>query len=132
MQIDTIADQSPELYLVEMKARYREALEGMAPMVAQFVADESVEYVLRMRYQGNLLKIWFMQKEFAEAGLKPLAEAPTPKDGWISAEAEVVSCPPIPDEYAEARANPLFSGVVQGIRALNPEIPYCTCYSKQQ
>jgi hypothetical protein len=52
-----------------------------------------------------------------------LAEAPVPKDLWISPEAEVVSYQPVPNELSEHHANLLFSGVAQGIRAPNPEIP---------
>jgi hypothetical protein len=57
------------------------------------------------------------------SGLTPLAEAPVPKDLWISSDAEVVYYPPIPNELLEHHANLLFSGVAQEVRALNPEIP---------
>jgi hypothetical protein len=55
--------------------------------------------------------------------MTPLPEAPIPKDPWISPEAEVVTYPPIQDELIEHHANLLFSGVAQGVRAPNPEIP---------
>jgi hypothetical protein len=76
-----------------------------------------------MRYQGNTLRPWFGRRDQAQSGLTPLAEAPIPKDLWISPDVQVVSAPPLPNELSERSAELLFSGVAQGVRALNPEIP---------
>jgi hypothetical protein len=65
--------------------------------------------------------VWFTPEEFAAAGLNDhLAEMPTVKDIWWSNNAEVLSYPPIPDEFAEAGPQLLFSGVLQE-RYPNPE-----------
>jgi hypothetical protein len=42
---------------------------------------------------------------------------------WLSPDPEVVTYPPIPNELTENHANLLFSGVTQGVRAPNLEIP---------
>jgi hypothetical protein len=45
-----------------------------------------------MGYQGNALKVWFALTVHVLGGLdKPLAEAPVPKDKWVSNEAAVLS-----------------------------------------
>jgi hypothetical protein len=55
--------------------------------------------------------------------MTPLAEAPVPTDLWISAEAQVVSYPAISNDLSKHHATFLVSGVAQGVRAPNPEIP---------
>jgi hypothetical protein len=70
-----------------------------------------------------MLRVWFAKEEDAVAGIRPLAEAPVPKDRWISPDAEVVSYPPMPNEVVEHSAQILFSGVSQGARVPHPEIP---------
>jgi hypothetical protein len=67
-------------------------------------------FLFRMPYQGNML------------GMVPLAEAPVPKDRWISPEAEVLLYQPIKNEEADDYSELLLSGVVQEVR-VNPEIP---------
>jgi hypothetical protein len=66
-----------------------------------------------------MFRTWFARRD---QSLTPLAEAPVPKDLWVSREAEVVTYQPIPKELSEHHANLLFSGVDQGVRAPNAEI----------
>jgi hypothetical protein len=54
-----------------------------------------------MRYQGNVLKVWYTPCELARAGIdKPLAEKPIPKDKWSNSLVTVLSYPPMSDEIA--------------------------------
>jgi hypothetical protein len=62
-----------------------------------------------MRYQANALNVWFTPTVHMLGRLdKPLAEAPVPKDKWVSNEAVVLRYPPMPDEYAESSPALLF------------------------
>jgi hypothetical protein len=53
-------------------------------------------------------------REVEDGGMRPLAEAPVPKDRWIGPEGEVVSYPPVPNELALGCANLFFAGDIQG------------------
>jgi hypothetical protein len=122
-QIQPIEYEPLEMYLVDLRDQWLAELSGMAPLIAQFFQDVSIDYVLRMSYQGNTLRLWFGRRDQEQAGLTHLAEAPTPKDVWISPDDQVVSAPPTPNEFCENHASLLFSGVAQGVPASNPEIP---------
>jgi hypothetical protein len=95
----------------------------MTPMIAQYFQGANIDYVFRMRYQANKLRMRFARRDQTIADMVPLPEAPVPKDRWISPGADVISHPPFPNEVSESHAGLLFSGVAQGIRAPNPEIP---------
>jgi hypothetical protein len=50
-----------------------------------------------MRYhRQNTLRVWFTMKECSDTGIRQPAEAPVPKDRWITEDVEVVTYPPIP------------------------------------
>jgi hypothetical protein len=77
---------------------------AITPMIAQHFQDLNIDYVFRMRYRANTLRMGFARRDQVFAGMVPLAEAP------------------IPNERSEGRASLLFTGEVQEIRASNPEI----------
>jgi hypothetical protein len=67
-----------------------------------------------MRYQRNLLRVWFTLEDFAIAGLnEPLVEVPIVKDRWIAEEAEVIKYPPMSDEIAANSVQTLFGRDLQ-------------------
>jgi hypothetical protein len=100
-QIHQIAGEPLEMYLVHLRDQWLAELAWMAPMIAQFFQDVNIDYVFRMRYQGNTLRLWFGHRDQALGGMTPLAEAPLPKDLWFSPEAQMVSWSPISDDLAE-------------------------------
>jgi hypothetical protein len=54
-----------------------------------------------MRYQGNVLKVWFTPNDFIRAGINtPLAEKPVPKDKGTNGIVTVLSYPPMSDDIA--------------------------------
>jgi hypothetical protein len=83
-----------------------------------------MRYVFKMRYQGNGLRVWLTPEAVAAAGIKPLAETPVGKDIWVTHDAEVLSCPPMSEEFVEHNAQLLFSGISQGQRVPNHEPPF--------
>jgi hypothetical protein len=122
-QINPIADEPSEQYVDNLRDQWLSELTAMSPMTAQYFQDMGIEYSIRMRYQGNVLRIWFAPRAQTQIGLVPLAEEAIPKERWISPEAEVITYPPVPDDVAGNYANVLFSGLAQGTRDSNPEIP---------
>jgi hypothetical protein len=72
-----------------------------------------------MKYQGNVLMVWFASEEIAAVRAVPLAEFPVSKDRWIAADAEVLTFPSMPNEFVEQAAQLLFNGVDQGVRTEN-------------
>jgi hypothetical protein len=110
-QINSIADEPLELYIDNLRDRWLSELSAMAPMISQYFQDRSIEYSTRMRYQGNMLRIWFAPHAKTQIGLVPLAEEAIPKGRWISPDAEVITYPPVSDEVADNYANFLFSGI---------------------
>jgi hypothetical protein len=75
-----------------------------------------------MRYQGNTLRVCFTPEEVAAAGMKPLAELPVQKDRWATHDPEVLTYPPMSQEFAEHSAQLLFSGISQRARVPNPGV----------
>jgi hypothetical protein len=57
IQLNPIADEPLELCLNQLQAQWSAELEVMAQMIAQYFQGQDIEYVLRMRYQGNMLSI---------------------------------------------------------------------------
>jgi hypothetical protein len=113
IQVQSIAGEPVEAYLTQLKAQWLDELNVMTPMIAQYFQKQNIDYVFPMPYQPNALQMWFARRDHVIEGMVPLADAPVPKDGWISPDAEVVSYPPIPNELSEFHANLLFSGVAQ-------------------
>jgi hypothetical protein len=56
-QINQIADEPLEQYVDNLTDQWLSELTAMAPMIAQYFQDMSIEYSIRMRYQGNMLQI---------------------------------------------------------------------------
>jgi hypothetical protein len=82
-----------------------------------------MRFALRMRYQGNTLRVWFTPEEVVTAGIgKPLAELRLAKDRWVRHDAEVLTYRPMPTEEAENSAHLLFGGITHGDRIPNPEV----------
>jgi hypothetical protein len=89
------------------------------------------ELTCTVRFPGSSMnaEIFDGPNEFRElqlsyiTGPHPLAEAPLPNDRWITHDAEVVSCPPMSENFEENSAQILFSGISQGSRTENPELP---------
>jgi hypothetical protein len=113
MNNDPIADLPSDMYLANEQRG--------CPAINHF-ANEEMRFAFRMRYQGNVLRVWFAPEEVAAAGGKPLAKTPVGKDMWVTHDAEVLTCPPMPEEFAGQSAQLLFSGISQGVRTPNPEI----------
>jgi hypothetical protein len=109
IQVHTIANERLGAYPSHLKAQWLEELSAMGPMIAQYFQEGSIEYVFRMRYQANTLRMWFARSDQSIPEMAPLAESPVPKDLWISPEAEVVTYPPILNEQSEIHAEMLFS-----------------------
>jgi hypothetical protein len=118
--IEPIADESLEQYPIHLQNQWQRELGRMSPLITRYFADKSIRYVFRMRYQGNMLRVWFAKEEDEAAGIRPLAEAPILKDRWVSPEVEVVSCLPMPEGFVENSPTILFSGMAQGVRIPNP------------
>jgi hypothetical protein len=79
-------------------------------------------YVFKMHYRNNLLRVWFTSEELALNGDdERLAEIPIPKDRRITEDAEVISYPPMPDEFAPKSARVLFGRELQA-RYPDPEV----------
>jgi hypothetical protein len=71
----------------------------------------------------NANRAWFARRDQATAVVTLLAEAPVPKDRWISPDAEFVIYPPILNEESEDHTDRPSSGFAQGVGTPNPEIP---------
>jgi hypothetical protein len=75
-----------------------------------------------MRYQGNVLKVWFTPNDFIRAGINmPLAEKPVPKDKWTNGIVTVLSYRPMSDDIAVDFGHILLGGVQQE-RYDDPEV----------
>jgi hypothetical protein len=55
IQLQPIADEPHEEYLVALKNLRGESLSEMAPMIAQFFVGREIEHIFRMRYQSNMV-----------------------------------------------------------------------------
>jgi hypothetical protein len=124
MSIDPIAGEPLDTYLTNLQIQWRTKIREMSPWAAQCFAHEAIRFALRMRYQGNTLRVGFTPEEVAAAGIdKPLAELPLAKDRCVTHDAEVLTYPAMPEELAENSGQLLFSGVSQAARIPNPEVP---------
>jgi hypothetical protein len=93
-------------------------------MIAQHLVGHEIEYVFKMRYLSNTLRLWLMPKVCWDAGYRPLVEAAAAKDRWISpGGVEAITRPSVPDSEAENHGAKLFDGELQMVRVPNPEIP---------
>jgi hypothetical protein len=105
MTIDTVADEPLDTYLLNLQDQWQARIRELSPYIARCVYNAPMRFTFRMRYQGNVLRVSFTPEEIAGVGIdKPLAEAPVPRDRWVSNEAEVLTYPPTPDEHAAGSA----------------------------
>jgi hypothetical protein len=80
MQLDT--------YLLNLQLQWQARIREMSPVIGP------MKFVFKMRYQGNMLRVWFTPEELANAGLsKPIAEIPIVKGIWWSNDADVLTDP---------------------------------------
>jgi hypothetical protein len=89
MTIDPIADEPLDKYLTNLQIQSQTKIREMSPCIAQCYDSAPMKSVFRMRYQGNVLRVWFTPEETTAIGSdKPLAEVPVAKDAdftrWIS------------------------------------------------
>jgi hypothetical protein len=120
--IDPIADESLDTYPIAQQQQWMEKIRQMSPSVALCFDNAPMRYTFKMRYQRNLLRVWFTLEEFANAGLnEPLVEVPVVKDRWIADEAEVITYPPMTDEIAANSVQTLFGRDLQA-RYPDPEV----------
>jgi hypothetical protein len=106
---DPIANEPLDAHLVALQQQWREKIRKMSPSVAQCLDNAPMRYTFKMRYQRNLLRVWFTLDDFARAGLnESLAEVPVVKDRWIAEEAEVITFRPLTDEIAANSVQILF------------------------
>jgi hypothetical protein len=97
-------------------------LSQLSPQVAIACDNLGSDYVYKMRYQGNVLKVWCTPGELARAGLdKPLAEKPASKDKWTNGRVTVLAYALMSDDFAaDFRRNLL--GAQQQERYDDPEV----------
>jgi hypothetical protein len=60
VQSDPIVDKPLEVYLATLNGQSQSGLAEIAPMVAQYLVGQEVEYVFRLRYPSNTLRVWLM------------------------------------------------------------------------
>jgi hypothetical protein len=101
IQLDPIADEPLENYLANLDAMWREKLSQIAPMLRLGPKGQEIEYVMKMRYIANSLRIWPTPKAGWDLGIRPLAEAAIPKDRWLAGKIDAVTIPPVGDHEAE-------------------------------
>jgi hypothetical protein len=83
---------------------------------------QGIEYVFRMRYLTNTLRVWISPKVCVDQGYKPLMESRLPKDRWIMSDVEALTYPPVPKELAQDVAQLLFSGPDRGRMNRSPNL----------
>jgi hypothetical protein len=89
----------------------------MSPAIATCIDNAPIKYAFKMRYMGNMLRVWFTLEEAAASCVdKPLAEIPFAKDRWLTNEAEVLTYPPMPDDITLPSAQILFGEDIRGIQ----------------
>jgi hypothetical protein len=81
-QLYPIPDEPIEAYLDALNVQWQNTLSEMAPLIAQYYVGRDIEYTARTRYQSNIIRVWIMMRESFEAGIRPLAEIPVPRDRW--------------------------------------------------
>jgi hypothetical protein len=80
IQLDPMAEEPPETYLAALNGQCPNVLAGMAPLTAQHLIGQEIEYVFKMRYLANTLRILFAPKVCPDARYRSLAEYAAPKD----------------------------------------------------
>jgi hypothetical protein len=87
------------------------------------MVGQDIEYVFKMRYLFNTLRVWLPAKTCWEVGYRPSIEAPIPKDWWITPTAEAFSAPPVPRQQEDEAVHEIFTGVTAMSRSPNPKLP---------
>jgi hypothetical protein len=91
-----------------------EELSRLSPQVAVACERLETDFVYKMRYQGNVLKVWYTPGELTLACLSiPLAEKPISKDKWFDGRVTVLSDPPMSDDIAADFGRILLGGQLQ-------------------
>jgi hypothetical protein len=122
--LDLLEDEDEgRAYPLALQQLWLERLHQMSSQVAEACDSVGSDFGMRMRYQGNALKVWYAPNAHIEAGLdKPLAEQPIVKDKWIHQEViphpdieegflietTVLSYPPLEDRFVSNSAKILF------------------------
>jgi hypothetical protein len=75
--IDPIADEPSDTYLVNLQVQWQAKIRETSPCIARRYDSAPMKFTFRMRYQGNVLRVWFTWEGVAAIGLdKPMAEVP--------------------------------------------------------
>jgi hypothetical protein len=91
-------DDGGRAYPLALEQLWLARLRQMFPQVAAACESVGTYFGYQMRYQGNVLKVWYAPNAHIEAGLnQPLAEIPTVKDKWI--HQELIPHPEAEDEW---------------------------------
>jgi hypothetical protein len=123
IQLDAIVDEPLEHYLTALYIKRQEEPVGIAPMIAQFLVGHEIEYVSKMRYLQNTLRVWLTPKVCWDAGYRPLADAVAPKDRWTSSGClEAIAYRPVRNALATTYAAPPFICELKMIRTTNAEV----------
>jgi hypothetical protein len=93
--VRSLCGRSPRAYPESSPSSVAKRVERDGTNDSQFFQGQSIRYLFGMRYQANTRRVWFARKDQAAVGMVPLADAPIPKDRWISPDAEVVTYPPV-------------------------------------
>jgi hypothetical protein len=62
MTIEPIAHEPLGSYLTQLQNQWEMKLREMSPSVSQHFEGEDIKYAFRMRYQGNMLRVWFAKE----------------------------------------------------------------------
>jgi hypothetical protein len=73
MDIDPIADEPLDAYLSNVQLQWQERIRVMSPWAALLFANADLKFSFRMRYQRNVLRVWFTPEKVAASGVKSLA-----------------------------------------------------------
>jgi hypothetical protein len=70
VKLDQIADDPLQTYLTAHIAKRHEALVGLAPLIAHYLVGQEIEYVFKMRYLANTLRVWLTPLAYGNAGYR--------------------------------------------------------------
>jgi hypothetical protein len=86
----------------------------VSPQVAIACSQLGIDFSYKMKYQNNVLKVWYNPNDFIRTGVTtPLAEKPVPKDTWTNGAITVLSCPPMSHDVAVDFGRILLGGDMQ-------------------